>query len=93
MLASVREIVFGTLGSGSTQLEAAKGSIVIYITFMDDNVNISGIVVGLMRKGAQLSYIHDPDGQAGFMTPVFEGPRLQFVCPVQIAIRYRRICL
>ena len=84
-LASVREIVCGTLGSGSTQVEIAKGSIVIYITFMEDDVNISGVVVGLLRKGAQLSYINDPDGQAGFMTPVFEGSPLHRLSVLPVA--------
>ena len=84
-LASVRELVEGTLGSSSAQLEVAKGSIVIYITFMEDDVNISGVVVGLLRKGAQLSYINDPDGQAGFMTTVYEGSPLHCLSVLPVA--------
>ena len=73
-LALVRDVVMDSLGSESAVgLEAARGCTAIYITFFEKNLSIESIVIGLMLKGAQLSYINDPERQAGFMTPVVEG--------------------
>ena len=74
VLAAVRKIVVGALGSDSAVgLKAARGCTAIYITFFEDEFSISSIVVSLIRKGAHISYINDPEGQAGFMTPVVQG--------------------
>ena len=74
VLATVHKLVVGVLGRESAvRLEAARGSIAVYITFLEDDLSISGIVGGLKRQGAQLTFITDPDGQAGYMTLVAEG--------------------
>ena len=74
VLALVRKIVMGTLGSEvAVRLEVARGSTAVYIAFLEDDLSISGIVGGLKRQGAQLNFIADPDGQAGFMTLLAEG--------------------
>lgn len=74
VLASVREVVVEALGSETAvRLEVARGSTAVYIALLEDISSISGIVEGLKRQGAQLSFILDPDGQAGFMTLIAEG--------------------
>lgn len=74
MLASVREIVVSALGSEfAVRLEVARGSIAVYITFLENNLSLCSIVEALSRQGGQLNFITDPDGQAGYITLVAAG--------------------
>ncbi|KAK9827281.1 hypothetical protein WJX81_007914 [Elliptochloris bilobata] len=89
-LATTRDLVVDVLGSEhAVRLEVARGSAVVYITFLKKDVAVGDIVVGLMLKGAQLTYISDPEGQAGFMTPVGEGSSWTWFEPARPArLRY-----
>ena len=72
----VRKLAAEAFGSESAvRLEAATGSVHIYITFVDDKSNISKFTVDLRRSGARITFIEDTNGQSGYMTPVAEGER------------------
>ena len=74
VLGMVRVLAAEALGSESAvRLEAARGSVHVYITFVDDNVDINKFASDLSRHGARITFVEDPNGQFGYMTPGGEG--------------------
>ena len=86
VLASVRENVIGR--ELAVHLEAATTSTTIYFTFIENDLRFSDIIEGLMRKGVRLSYIDDPDGQCGFMTPIATGLVHQPLHKIKCYLKY-----
>ena len=74
VLGAVRKLAAEALGSESAvRVEVATGSVHIYITFLDEDLNISKFTLELRRKGARITFVEDPKGCFGYMTPVAAG--------------------
>lgn len=58
--AMAQDMVVDAFDSESAQVEVAKGSVVIYITFLADVLDSSAILEGLMRRGAPITFMRDP---------------------------------
>ena len=75
VVGKVEELVM----QGLCLLEVATGSYILYITFRQDDINISELADALACNGAELSFIRDPTGQAGYYTSENEGMHLRFI--------------
>ena len=74
VLRMVQKLAAEALGSESAvTLEAAIGCVHVYITFVDDNLSIGSLTLGLRRNGARITFVEDPDGRFGYMTLVRRG--------------------
>ena len=71
-LAMVRALVHAVLGSESAALvEAARGSVVVYITLRVAGAKIDKLVDDLLQNGAEVSFTSD--GASGFIKAVVKG--------------------
>lgn len=73
VLAMVQALVSASLGSKSAAtVEAARGSVIVYITFIAAGPQQAGnLVDDLRQKGAKVFFSHD--GQSDFMKVVGRG--------------------
>ena len=72
----VKSQVLEAFGSESAvDIEAAKGSVVLYITF-NEEFDVKELVDSLLQKGAQVTLIQREQGQMGIMAPVLTGETL-----------------
>ena len=72
----VKSQVLEVFGSKSAaDVEAAKGSVVVYITF-NENVEFRKLADMLRQRSAQVTFIQREQGQMGIMAPVLTGETL-----------------
>ena len=70
----MKQLVAATLGSESAvRLEVARACIVVYITFLEEDLSIDRLVRELRRKGASLTFTEEPDCMSSSLVPVGEG--------------------
>ena len=75
---AAEEMVQELVMKGHCSLETATGSFILYITFRQADIRINELADYLARNGAELSFIADPAGQAGFFSSETKGMLMDF---------------
>ena len=76
----VKAQVLEMLGSESAvDLEVAKGSPVVYVTFKHESKGVGQLVDSLRRSRAQITLTQSLEGQLDIMTPIGKGMTILYV--------------